>query len=296
MKAQSSLITGLLWTSPWWLGFLFLLALPMGYSLYISFCDYSLLQPAVFIGPENYVNLWGDPDFRRVVRNTLLFAAVCVPATTLLAIALAVMLNQRVLGLAFFRACIFVPSIVPLVTAGVVWMWMLNPEYGLVNQGLALVGIPHDWRPNWLESAAWAMPSLILVSLWFAGAPMVIYLAGLQEIPIELYEASRLDGASRVRQLWHVTLPGLSPVILFNVIVGIITSLQVFALPFVMWRMRPGPGGMAHYYTTYLYQNAFQYLKMGYASAMAWIQLIIVLLLTGLVFWASRKTIYYRGA
>jgi multiple sugar transport system permease protein len=286
--------SGWLWTAPWWIGFLAFLAIPMGFSLYISLCDYPMLQPPVFVGGENYRGLLGDPTFWLVVRNTFAFAAVSVPAATILAILLAVLLNQPVRGRAFFRACIFVPTIVPLVAAGVVWMWLLNPEHGLVNDALRALGIAHP--PVWLETPQWALASLVLVSLWFVGSPMVIYLAGLQDIPTELYEAAHLDGASPARRFWHVTLPGLSPQILFNVIVGIISALQVFALPYVMWRTRPGPDRAGYFYTSYLYDNAFRYLKMGYASAMAWIQLLLILVLTGLVFWGTRRLVHYRGA
>jgi multiple sugar transport system permease protein len=173
-------------------------------------------------------------------------------------------------------------------------MWLLNPECGLVNNTLRAVGVTDP--PLWLESPQWAMVSLVIVSLWFVGSPVVIYLAGLQEIPESLYEAAWLDGASRLRQFWHVTLPGLSPVILFNVIVGIINAWQVFALPYLMWRTRPGPDRATYFYTMYLFDNAFSYLKMGYASAMAWVQLLIILALTALVFVASRRMVHYRGA
>lgn len=285
---------GLLWTAPWWLGFLLLLAGPMLLSLYISFCDYPLLQPPVWIGTANYAQLATDAVFHQTVWNTVVYAGLSIPAGTALAVLLAVLLNQPLRGQAFFRACVFIPTIVPLVAAGIVWMWLLNPEYGLVNNALRWLGVAEP--PLWLESPRWAMVSLVIVSLWFIGSPVVIYLAGLQEIPEELYEAARLDGASALRRFRHVTLPGLSPVLLFNVIIGIITAWQVFALPFVMWRTRPGPDRATYFYTMYLFDNAFSYLKMGYASAMAWIQLVIIVALTALVFLVSRRTVHYRGA
>jgi multiple sugar transport system permease protein len=293
-SGPQSLLTGLLWTAPWWLGFLLLLAGPMALSLYISFCDYPLLQPPVFVGGANYAQLAGDPVFHKAIANTIVYAALAIPIGTAFAVLLAVLLNQRVRGQALFRACVFVPTIVPLVAAGVIWMWLLNPEYGLLNTGLRAAGMTNP--PLWLESPRWAMASLILVSLWFLGSPIMIYLAGLQEIPEELYEAATLDGASAGRRFWHVTLPGLSPVILFNVVVGIIAAWQVFALPYVMWRTRPGPDRATYFYTMYLFDNAFNYLKMGYASAMAWVQLLIILGLTALVFVVSRRAVHYRGA
>lgn len=292
-SSESRLWKGLLWTAPWWLGFLFFLALPLGFSLYISFCDYPLLQPPVYVGVANYRAMTADPVFRDVVTNTLVYAIIAIPISTLLAVLLAVLLNQKVRGLAFFRACIFVPTIVPLVAVGVVWMWMLNPEQGLVNQVLRGVGLP---GPQWLDSPDAAMAALVLISLWLVGSPVVIYLAGLQQIPEEQYEAARIDGASPIRRFWHVTLPGLSPVLLFNVIVAVISTWQIFALPYVMWRTRPGPDRATYFYTMYLYDNAFRYLKMGYASALGWVQLLIILALTGLVFWASRRMVHYRGA
>lgn len=292
MTKPASLISGLLWTAPWWLGFLFLLALPMGFSLYISFCDYPLLQPPVFTGIENYSQLARDPTFGKVVYNTAIFSAVSIPIGTALAIVLAVLLNHPIRGRAFFRACIFIPTIVPLAAAGLIWMWMFNPDYGPISAALRLVGLT---PPLWLESPQWAMASLVIVSLWFIGSPVVIYLAALGDIPRSLYEAARIDGAGPSRQFWHISPPGLSPVILFNVIVGIISAWQVFALPYLMWRTRPGPDRATYFYTMYLFDNAFSYLKMGYASAMAWIQLLIVLALTGLVFWLSRRMVHYRA-
>lgn len=287
---RSRQLAGLLWTAPWWLGFLFFLAVPMAMSLYLSFCDYPLLQPPVFTGTQNYRQLAVDPVFHKVLGNTFIYAAGAIPLGTLVAVLLAVLLNRRVRGQGIFRTCIFVPTVVPVVATAVLWLWALNEQYGLLNQALGVVGI-HG--PAWLASPGWAMSSLILVSLWGVGSPVVIYLAGLQDVPEELYEAARLDGASPVRQFWHVTLPGISPVILFNVIVAIIGTWQIFALPYVM--SNPGPERGTYFYTMYLYDNAYRFLKMGYASAMAWIQLLIILALTGLVFWVSRRMVHYRG-
>jgi len=313
---RRALSTGLLWTAPWWLGFLLFLALPMGISLYISFCDYPLLQPPVYVGTANYQALTRDPVFHKVLLNTLVYAALAIPLGTIVAVLLAALLNQRVRGQGLFRTCIFVPTVVPLVGIALVWLWMLNPEYGLINGAVRLVGPALDgansvialltghrltWLgelaagPKWLALPGWAMTALVLISLWGVGSPVVIYLAGLQEIPEELYEAAMLDGASAPRRFWHVTLPGLSPVILFNVIVGLIGTWQIFALPYVLMRGEQGPQRSTYFYTMYLYDNAFRYLKMGYASAMAWVQLFIILALTAAVFLASRRAVYYRG-
>ena len=314
---RRGLLSGLVWTAPWWLGVLLFLAVPMGMSLYISFCDYPLLQPPVYVGSANYAALATDPVFHKVLWNTVLFAVLAIPLGTVVAVLLAVLLNQRVRGQGLFRTCVFVPTVVPLVGTALVWLWMLNPEYGLVNHGLRAIGpvfehinngialiIGHrvGWLgelaagPKWLQLPGWAVSSLVLISLWGVGSPVVIYLAGLQDISEELYEAAMLDGASGTRRFWHVTLPGLSPVILFNVITGLIGTWQIFALPYVLMRAEQGPGRSTYFYTMYLFDNAFRYLKMGYASAMAWIQLFIILALTGLVFLVSRRMVHYRGA
>lgn len=292
-RRSPSSLPGLLWTAPWWLGFLLLLAGPMAYSLYISLCDYPMLQPPVYVGADNYVELARDPIFHKVLLNTFIFAALAIPAGTILAVLLAVLLNRPARGQAIFRTCIFVPTIVPIVATAVVWLWLLNPQFGLINHVLRWFGIE---GPTWLASPGWAMISLVMVSLWAVGSPVVVYLAGLQDVPDALYEAARIDGAGWLRQFWHVTLPGISPVILFNVIVGIIATWQVFAVPFVMMKGSPGPDRSTYFYTMYLFDNAFKFLKMGYASAMAWIQLAIILALTGLVFLLSRRAVYYRGA
>ncbi len=293
LRRSRPLLAGLLWTAPWWLGFLIFLALPMGLSLYISFCDYPLLQPPVWTGLANYRALGADTLFHKTVANTFIYAVLAIPLGTIVAVLLAVLLNRPVRGIALFRACVFLPSIVPIVAVAIVWLWLLNPEHGLVNAPARLAG---GQGPLWLASPLWAQPALVLVALWTLGSPVVIYLAGLQDIPEELYEAARLDGASRIGQFRHVTLPGLGPVILFNVIVGIIGTWQIFALPFVLWAGNPRPDLHVYFYTMYLFDNAFRYLKMGYASAMAWVQLLIILGLTGLVFLVSRRAVHYRGA
>lgn len=293
MKAASArLSTGLLWTAPWWLGLLIFLALPLGFSLYISFCDYTLLQRPVFVGGQNYQQLVHDDTFWKVLRSTALFAGLSVPLTTAFAVVLALLMNQKVRGLAIFRASLFLPTIVPLVAAGVLWLWLLNPKFGLIS---VVCHALHLSTPNLLDSPGGTLAALVLISLWFVGTPMVIYLAGLQDIPEQLYEAATLDGASATRRFWHITLPGLSPVMLFNVVVNIIGALQIFALPYVLFRGRPGAQEAGYFYTWYLFDNAFRFLRMGYASALAWIQFVIVLLLTGVVFWMGRRMVHYRG-
>jgi multiple sugar transport system permease protein len=259
-------------------------------SLYYSFCDYSLLEPPVWIGTENYRELFSDPEFYRTLKNTGLYALMALPAALLISIGLALMLNAPIRGQSIYRTIIFLPSLVPVVASAMVWMWLFNGKLGLINLLLAHVGIS---GPTWLADPPWPLPSLAFMSLWGVGHTVVIYLAGLQDIPVDLYEAAEIDGAGVWRRLLHVTLPMLSPVIFFNLIMAVIGTLQVFAVPFIM--TGGGPARSTYMYTHYLYDNAFTYLKMGYASALAWIQLLIILALTGLAFWTSRKWVHYQG-
>lgn len=292
-------VRGLLWTSPWWLGFVMFLGGPLLISLYISFCDYPLLQPPVFVGTANYRGLAADPVFHKVLYNTLIYAVFALPLSTVVAVLLACLLNLPLKGQAIWRTCVFVPTIVPVVAVGVIWGWLLNPEYGLVNDTLRTIGhaLGQDIDgPAWLNSARWTMVAIVLASVWGVGTPVVVYLAALQDIPEAQYEAALLDGAGAGRRFLHVTLPGISPAMLFNSVIGLITTWQIFALPYVLLKGTPGPDRSAYFYTTYLFESAFRYLKMGYASAMGWIQFVIILGLTGLLFALSRRRVHYQGA
>ncbi len=252
---------------------------PMIASLWLSFTSYDLLSSPEWVGTENYVNLAQDPLFRKSLSVTLIYGLVAVPCTMLIALVLAIMLNAKIPALPFFRSAYYLPSVISGVAVATLWKWMFNGEYGLINAGLARIGIA---GPAWLTDEQWALRALIFMSLWGFGATMLIYLAGLQGVPKELYEAAQVDGASRFRQHLHVTVPMLSPVTFFNLIMGIIASLQVFAEPFVL--TKGGPNNSTLLLSVYLYQNAFQYLKMGYASAIAWVTFAIILVFTMLVF------------
>jgi multiple sugar transport system permease protein len=292
-RRRSETLSGLLWTSPWLIGSLVFMFLPMGMSLWYSFTDYPLIEPPIFAGLDNYTRLLDDPTFHRVVKNTVLYAALAVPGCTIFGLAVAGMLHGLGRIGRLYRACIFVPTLVPLVAVATVWMWLFNGEYGLINQVLALLGIR---GPAWIVDTTWVLPSMILMSLWGVGQSVVIYGAALDEIPRPLLEAARLDGMSAVQRFRYVCLPLISPAILFNVIVMTINAVQVFAVPYVMFRRPDGQNPAGHFYTMYLYENAFVYAQMGYACAMAWLQLVVVLVLTGVLFLASRRLVYYRGA
>jgi multiple sugar transport system permease protein len=252
---------------------------PMIASFVLSFTSYDMLSSPVWTGTENYRTLLADPIFRKSLSVTLIYGVVSVPATMVFALVLAIMLNAKLPALKFFRSAYYLPSVISGVAVAMLWKWMFNGEYGLINAALAKIGI-HG--PAWLTDERWALRALIFMSLWGFGGTMLIYLAGLQGVPKELYEAARVDGASTLRQHLHVTVPMLSSVTLFNLILGIINSLQVFAEPFVL--TQGGPNNSTLLLSVYLYQNAFQYLKMGYASAIAWVAFAIILVLTLLVF------------
>ena len=258
-------------------------------------CIRDRLEPPLWSGLDNYFKLLSDPTFRRVVTNTAAYAAISVPLFTLFALVLAGALSGRGEGgvgrmAPLYRACVFIPTLVPLIASAMVWMWLFNGEYGLINKVLALVGIR---GPAWIVDRNWVMPSMVIMSLWGVGQSVVIYVAAMQDVPRQLYEAARIDGMGAIRQFLHVTLPMISPAILFNVISLTIAAVQVFAVPSVMFRRPDGQNPAGHFYTMYLYENAFVYGNMGYASAMAWVQLVVVLLLTAVLLAAGKRLVHY---
>lgn len=285
-------LTGLAWISPWLVGFSVFMLLPISLSGYLSFCQFNGLRSPVFTGLENLRTLFSDPLFWKVLKNTAIYAAIALPVGTLIALTLAVLLNLRVPGRTFWRAVVFVPTLVPLVAVAMIWMWMFNARHGLINTILSWIGIN---GPNWLSDASWTMPSMILLSFWSVGHAVVIYLAGLQDVPRELYEAAHVDGARAGQRLRFVTLPMISPAIFFNVVVGIIFVWQVFAVPYIMIP-NGGPGRNAYFYTMYLYDVAFLHQRFGYACVLSWVQLAIILALTALAFRVGRNLVFYRGA
>ena len=293
---------GLAFISPWAVGFLAFMALPIAMSLYYSFTQYTMLEEPIWVGLENYRSMLTDRVFWKVMGNTAIYAGIAIPLEAVVSVVIAVLLDSGVRGQAFFRAAVFVPTIVPLVAAAMVWMWLFNGELGLINLALdaalrpvnALLGTDFI-GPNWLGDPTWVMPALILMSLWSVGQGVVIYIAALKDVPGVLYEAAEIDGIGTVGRFWHITIPMISPVILFNVIIGIIGSWQVFAVPYIMLGTSGGPDRAGYFYTMYLYDKAFPYGEMGYASALAWVQLLIILGLTGLTFLVSRRLVHYRA-
>ena len=282
---------GLAFVSPWIVGLGVFLLYPILASLYYSFCDYSVFYKARFIGVANYIDIAGDKVFWKSLVNTLFFAALSVPLGLLLAFGLAMLLNSEVRGLTIYRTIFFLPALVPMVALAVLWLWIFNGEYGVLNTAISGLGLP---SPGWLTDPAWSKPALVLLSMWGVGYAMVIFLAGLQDVPVHLYEAADLDGATWWHKIRHVTLPMVSPVILFNGIMGIIGSLQYFAIPYIM-TPNGQPARSAYFYAMYLYDNAFAYIKMGYASAMAWILFLVIFALTLLSLRLASRYVHYEG-
>lgn len=291
-RDRRALLTGLLFISPWVVGFLAFRVFPFLASLYYSFTFYPVLETPRWIGLQNFSRLFDDPRFLTSLYNSMYYAVFAVPLGATAGILLALLLNMKVRGLSAFRTIFYLPSITPVVATAIVWLWMFNPRNGIVNYVLALVGIR---GPGWLGSPEWAKPALILMSLWGVGGAVVIYLAALQDVPRELVEAAHLDGANTTQRIWYVTLPMISPVILFNVITGLIAAFQFFTEVHVMTGGSGRPADSTLMMSIYLWQTAFQFFKMGYASAQAWFMFLIIVIFTIILFRVSGRLVYYGG-
>jgi len=282
---------GLLWVSPWIVGTILFLFVPMIMAANFSFADYSLLEPPVPIGLENYAEIARDAVFWTALRNTLVYAVFSVILGTAAAVGLAVLLEQRLRGRGLVRALVFLPTLIPIVAASIGWMWLYNGQFGLFNSVLGAIGVR---GPDWLGSKAFAMPSLIFMGLWFIGSAVVINTAALRDVPAALYEAAAMDGMRPASRFRHITLPMISPAVLFNAIMATIWSLQVFAVPLIM--TKGGPDNATLVYSMYVFKNAFEYGRMGYASALAAIQFLVAIGITAVALLATRRFIHYRAA
>ena len=281
-----------LFISPWLIGFLAFTIGPMLASLAISFMRYDVLTPPAFIGLQNYrIMFETDPLFWQSLRVTFVYSMGAVPLGMVASLAVAMLMNQPIRGIYVFRTIYYLPSLITGVPAALLWMWVLNPSVGILNYFLAIVGIK---GPAWLFDETWVLPSLIIMSLWGVGGSMIIYLASLQGVPQHLYEAAEIDGAGMWPRFRHITIPMISPVIFFNLVMSIIGSFQVFTSAFVM--TRGGPANASLFYVLHLYRNAFSYFKMGYASALAWVLFGIIMLFSLLVVRSSPAWVYYEGA
>ncbi|MFB9280228.1 carbohydrate ABC transporter permease [Cohnella cellulosilytica] len=288
-NAQKEALDCYVFMSPAIIGLLVFMLGPILFSAYISFTDYDILGTPEWIGLQNYVELFRDPFFWHSMKITFIYAGISVPLGLVVALLLAMLLNQTLKGIYLFRVVFYLPAVISGVAVALLWKWVFNPEFGLLNWFLGWFGIA---GPAWIYSEQWSLPSLILMSLWSVGGGMLIYLAGLQGIPSELYEAAEIDGAGRLRRFRSVTIPMLSPVIFFNLVMGIIGSIQVFTEGYIM--TAGGPNNSTLFAVLYLYRQAFNYFSMGYASAMAWVLFLLILLLTLLVFRSSPMWVFYE--
>jgi multiple sugar transport system permease protein len=288
-----SLRTGLLFTSPWILGILAFIVYPTAASFYYSMTQYDLLQTPTFIGLDNYVQLAGDPKMLTAIYNTLYYMVLWIPLNVILSIAVALLLNLKVKGMTVYRTLFYLPVLVPAVATSLLWVWFLNPQYGIANWVLSLVGIP---GPGWLASTTWSKPSVILISLWGSiGNTMLIFLASVQDVPQDLKDAAQVDGANAWQRLWAITLPMLTPVIFFELIIGIIAGIQFFTIPYVITGGTGNPADSLTVFGLILYRAAFFDFKMGYASAMAWAATLIIFILTFVLFRTSNRWVYYQS-
>ena len=280
-----------LFASPWLIGLLVFTLGPMIASFLLSFADYPLIVPPKWIGLENYIEMFTDDKLVwQSLKVTFLYSLGAIPLFLTTSFLIAMLLNQQIRGITIFRTIYYLPSVISGVPVALLWLWMLNPEFGLVNNMLKEIGIK---GPQWFFSTTWVIPSFIFMNLWGLGVTMVIFLAGLQGIPAHLYEAAEIDGAGAWSKFRNVTLPMMSPIILFNGVIGIIDSFQIFTPAYVI--TNGGPANASLFYGLYLYNNAFKFFNMGYAAALAWLMFLIILIITGLVFRLTGSWIYYEG-
>ncbi|MGD6857496.1 carbohydrate ABC transporter permease [Bacillus infantis] len=292
-KAKDNLF-GYLFISPWIIGFLGLTLGPLLFSLFASFTDYNITSRMNFIGLDNFKRMFTIDDlFKTSLWNTIYYVLFSVPLTTAGAILLAVLLNQRVKGMKFFRTVYYLPAILSGVAVYFLWMQLLSPSTGLVNTFLAWFGIE---GPAWLFDPEWTKPALLLMKMWSVGGGMLLYLASLQGVSAQMYEAADLDGASSFQKFFHITLPMISPIIFFDVITSTIGSFQIFQEAYVMTENGDGgPGNSLLFYNLHMWNNAFEIFDMGYASAMAWLLFLIVMVLTVINLTLGKKWVHYEG-
>jgi multiple sugar transport system permease protein len=289
--AAREALEGYLGISPWLIGFLVFTAGPFLASLALSFTDWQITVPPRWLGLDNYVRIFTkDPDFWQSLRVTFTYVGLSLPLNLLAGLGLSLLLNHPAPGMRVFRTLFYLPVVLSGVSVALMWMWLLNPEYGVANTLLALIGIP---GPNWFWSPDWALPSVVLMSLWRVGGGAIIYLAGLQNIPPHLYEAAEIDGAGLWAKFWNVTLPMLSPTMFFQLVMELIDAFQVFTAVYVI--TGGGPARSTLFYMLYMFRTAFEDFDMGYASALAWIMALIIMFFTVMVFRSSPLWVYYES-
>ncbi len=289
MRKREALF-GYIFLSPWLIGFLVFLVGPMIASIYLSLTEYKMISPPVWIGLANYERMFSDQFVWRSLRVTATYTAFSVPLGLIAAMAVAVLLNQKIVASGIFRTIFYLPSVISGVAIALVFSWIFNYRFGILNFFLSLVGIN---GPNWLGSPRYALWAFVIMSLWGIGGNVVIYLAGLQGVPASLHEAATIDGASAWIRFWKITLPLVTPVILFTLVMGVIGTFQTFTQAYIM--TGGGPANATLFYLLYLYRNAFNWFEMGYASALAWLLFIVILILTIIMWTTSARWVYYEG-
>jgi multiple sugar transport system permease protein len=291
MQIRRETVWGYIFVAPWIIGFLIFTLGPVIASFALSFTDYELIVAPVWVGLKNYRTLLTqDRLFGLSLFNTAYYSFFSVPLGIVVAFLLAMLLNVQLPGMKAYRTVFYLPTVTSGVAVSILWVWLFNPQFGLINYLLRLVGLP---APGWLVDPAWSKPAFILMSLWGVGGTAVIFLAGLQGVPRSLYEAAEIDGANTWQKFWNVTIPMMSSVIFFNLIMGVIGSFQVFTSAYVM--TRGGPQNSTLFYVLYLFKKGFGMLQMGYAAAMAWILFLLILILTLIQFRLAERWVYYEG-
>jgi multiple sugar transport system permease protein len=291
-------LDGYLLAAPAILGLLIFTAYPVIYTFYLSFTEYNFVQTPNWIGLANYKEMFVDDElFRKSLIQTFYYCALSIPLTLIGSFFVAILLNQGVHGISFYRTIWYLPALVPAAAAAALWRWILNRDFGIVNELLYRLGLP---TPGWLVEPEWTIPTLALVAFWTGlGSTMLIFLAGLQGVPTHLYEAAALDGASAWRRLWNVTIPMMSPIIFFNLVLGVIGSFQAFTTVYLIYTPTgggsAGPSDSGMLYLVYLYRNTFQYFRVGYAAALSWVLFSIIVLLTLFLFRMQRRWVYYES-
>lgn len=278
--------SGLLFISPWLVGLLLFTVFPMIAAIYISLTNWPIIGEHAFIGVGNYLDIFKDESFWKSLKITVTYAALAIPLSIITAFIIAMLLNTNIKGLSIYRTAYYLPAIVSGVAVAIVWRWILNPDFGLIN--IFLKQVFNVEGPAWLYDTKWVLPSYILIAVWGAGGGMLTYLVGLKDIPKDLYESAEMDGAGFFTRLFKITIPFMTPILYYNLIMGTIASFRKFTDAYILG----GAGGRGKYYMVYLYENAFAYYKMGYATALAWILFIIILSLTLFVNYTSKKWMY----
>lgn len=284
---------GYLFALPWLIGLVVFLIGPIVASVLLSFTNWNLISPARWVGLENYRDMIHSSDFWQSIKVTLFYASLSVPLYLVLGLSLAVLLNQRIRGMYVFRTVLFLPTVLSGVAVAVLWVSLLNPDLGVVNQVLRAIGV--DDPPRWLLSPTWAVPAIVLMGVWGIGGGAIIYLAGLQNIPPALYQAARVDGASAWQTFRYITLPLLTPTLLFTLLIGLIEAFQVFDTAFVLGGSRGGTRGSLLFYVLNLWNEGFRNGRFGYASALAWVLVIVAAIVILLVFKTSSRWVYYES-